>query len=75
MTLEGIGRMVDPHFKFFEVAHPYALRYTLRREGRYWGGLLLTRLLAGEAGSIDWEGLGKLAKLALTYVMSRAPLR
>jgi hypothetical protein len=31
MTLEGIGRMVDPHCKLFEVARPYALRYTLRR--------------------------------------------
>jgi hypothetical protein len=38
MTLEGIGMMVDSHFKFFEVARPYALRYTLRREGRYCGG-------------------------------------
>ena len=75
MTLEGVGMTIDPHFKLFEVARPYALRYTLRRESRYWGGLLLTRLLAGEAGSIDWEGLGKLAKLAVTYVISRAPLR
>jgi predicted unusual protein kinase regulating ubiquinone biosynthesis (AarF/ABC1/UbiB family) len=74
MTLEGIGMMVDPHFKLLEVARPYALRYTLRRESLYWGGLLLTRLLAGEAGSIDWEGLGKLAKLAVTYVRSRTPL-
>jgi hypothetical protein len=38
MTLEGIGMMVDPHFKLFEVARPHALRYTLGREGRYWGG-------------------------------------
>lgn len=30
--------MVDPHFKLFEVARPYALRYTLGREGHYWGG-------------------------------------
>jgi predicted unusual protein kinase regulating ubiquinone biosynthesis (AarF/ABC1/UbiB family) len=75
MTLEGVGTTIDPHFKLFEVARPYALRYTLRREGRYWGGLLLTRVLAGEAGSIDWAGLGRLAKLAVTFVMSRAPLR
>jgi hypothetical protein len=47
MTLEGIGMMVDPHFMLFEVARPYALRYTLMRECRYWGGLLFTRLLAG----------------------------
>jgi hypothetical protein len=66
MTLEGIGMMVDPHFMLFEVARPYALRYTLRREGRYWGGLLLTGVLAGEAGSIDWAGLGRLARLAIT---------
>jgi predicted unusual protein kinase regulating ubiquinone biosynthesis (AarF/ABC1/UbiB family) len=75
MTLEGIGMMVDPHFKLFEVARPYALRYTLLREGRYWGGLLLTRVLAGEAGSIDWAGLGRLARLAITYVISRGPQR
>jgi predicted unusual protein kinase regulating ubiquinone biosynthesis (AarF/ABC1/UbiB family) len=74
MTLEGIGMMVDPHFKLFEVARPYALRYTLMRESRYWGNLLFTRLLAGEAGSIDWDALGKLAKLAVTYVMSRGSL-
>jgi hypothetical protein len=29
--------MVDPHFKLFEVARRYALRYTVGREGRYWG--------------------------------------
>jgi predicted unusual protein kinase regulating ubiquinone biosynthesis (AarF/ABC1/UbiB family) len=75
MTLEGIGMMVDPHFKLFEVARPYALRYTLMRESRYWGNLLFTRLLAGEAGSIDWEALGKLARLAISYVMSRGLLR
>jgi predicted unusual protein kinase regulating ubiquinone biosynthesis (AarF/ABC1/UbiB family) len=75
MTLEGIGMMVDPHFKLFEMARPYALRYTLMREGRYWGGLLLTRVLAGEAGSIDWAGLGRLARLAITYVISRGPQR
>jgi len=39
MTLEGIGMMVDPHFKLFEVARPYALRYTLGREGRYWAAV------------------------------------
>jgi predicted unusual protein kinase regulating ubiquinone biosynthesis (AarF/ABC1/UbiB family) len=75
MTLEGVGMMVDPRFKLFEVARPYALRYTLMREGRYWGGLLLTRLLAGEAGFVDWEALGKLVKLAVTYIMSKGPLR
>jgi predicted unusual protein kinase regulating ubiquinone biosynthesis (AarF/ABC1/UbiB family) len=71
MTLEGIGMMVDPHFKLFEVARPHALRYTLMREGRYWGGLLLTRLLSGEAGSIEWDKLLKLADLALTYLTRR----
>jgi predicted unusual protein kinase regulating ubiquinone biosynthesis (AarF/ABC1/UbiB family) len=75
MTLEGIGMMVDPHFKLFEVARPYALRYTLMRESRYWGGLLLTRVLAGEAGSIDWAGIGRLARFAITYIISRGPQR
>jgi predicted unusual protein kinase regulating ubiquinone biosynthesis (AarF/ABC1/UbiB family) len=75
VTLEGIGLMVDPHFKLFETARPYALRYTLMRESRYWGGQLLTRLLAGEAGSIDWEALRKLTKLVITYVVSRVTER
>jgi hypothetical protein len=66
--------MVDPHFKLFEVARPYALRYTLMCEGRYWGNLLFTRLLAGEAGSVEWEALGKLVKFAISYVMSKGPL-
>jgi hypothetical protein len=57
------------------VSRPYALRYTLMREGRYWGGLLITRVIAGEAGSIDWAGLGRLARLAITYVISRGPQR
>jgi hypothetical protein len=67
--------IADPHFKLFEVARRYALRYTLRRESRYWGNLLFTRLLAGEAGSIDWEALAKLAKFAISYITSRGPLR
>jgi hypothetical protein len=67
--------IADPHFNLFEVARPYALRYTHRRESRSWGNLLFTRLLAGEAGSIDWEALAKLAKLAISYITSRGPLR
>ena len=39
------------------------------------GPTFITRLLAGEAGSVDWEGLVKLAALAVTYIISRAPLR
>src|SRR5919197_153835 len=72
LTLEGIGLLVDPRFNLFTVARPYAIRYTFLREGRYWGGLLLTRLLSGEAGSIEWEKLErlwKLAKLAFTHVL------
>jgi predicted unusual protein kinase regulating ubiquinone biosynthesis (AarF/ABC1/UbiB family) len=75
VTLEGIGLMVDPHFKLFETARPYALRYTLMRESRYWGGQLITRLLTGEAGSIDWEALRKLTKLAISYVVFRVTER
>jgi predicted unusual protein kinase regulating ubiquinone biosynthesis (AarF/ABC1/UbiB family) len=75
LTLEGIGLLVDPRFNLFAVARPYAIRYTFLREGRYWSGLLLTRLLSGEAGSIEWEKLEKLwqlAKLAFTHVLHGA---
>jgi predicted unusual protein kinase regulating ubiquinone biosynthesis (AarF/ABC1/UbiB family) len=76
LTLEGIGLLVDPGFNLFTVARPYAIRYTFLSEGRYWGGVLLTRLLSGEAGSIEWEKLGKLwklAKLAFTHILHREP--
>jgi predicted unusual protein kinase regulating ubiquinone biosynthesis (AarF/ABC1/UbiB family) len=73
LTLEGIGMLVDPRFNLFTVARPYAIRYTFLREGRYWGGVLLNRLLLGETGSIEWEKLWKLAKLAFTYVMHSEP--
>jgi predicted unusual protein kinase regulating ubiquinone biosynthesis (AarF/ABC1/UbiB family) len=69
LTLEGIGTQVDPRFNLFATARSYAIRYTLLREGRYWGGLLLTRLLWGEAGAIDWDKLRTLAKLTFTYLV------
>jgi predicted unusual protein kinase regulating ubiquinone biosynthesis (AarF/ABC1/UbiB family) len=78
LTLEGIGQLVDPRFNLFTVARPYAVRYTFLREGRYWCGVLLTRLLSGEAGSIEWEKLEKLwklAKLAFTHVLHGEPTR
>jgi predicted unusual protein kinase regulating ubiquinone biosynthesis (AarF/ABC1/UbiB family) len=34
ITLEGLGLMVDPHFKLFEEARPCALQSTLMRKGR-----------------------------------------
>jgi len=78
LTLEGIGQLVDRRFNLFTVARPYAIRYTFLREGRYWGSLILTRLLSGEAGSIEWEKLEKLwklAKLAFTHVLHGEPTR
>jgi hypothetical protein len=74
---DDLGRhreMVNPHLKLFEVARLYALCYTLMRESHYRGNMLFTRLLADEAGSIDWEALGKLVKFAISYVMSKGPL-
>jgi predicted unusual protein kinase regulating ubiquinone biosynthesis (AarF/ABC1/UbiB family) len=72
MTLEGIGMMIDPRFNLVAVARPYALRYTFLREGRYWSRLLLTRLLWGEAGAIEWDKLRTLVKLSWAYLRGSA---
>jgi predicted unusual protein kinase regulating ubiquinone biosynthesis (AarF/ABC1/UbiB family) len=76
LTLEGIGTLVDPHFNLIAVARPYAIRYTFLREGRYWSRRLLTALVAGEVGAIEWDRLWSLAKLTVSLVrggMGRAP--
>ena len=68
LTLEGIGTLVDPHFNLVAVARPYAIRYTFVREGRYWSRRLLTALVAGEMGAIEWDRLWTLAKLTVSLV-------
>jgi predicted unusual protein kinase regulating ubiquinone biosynthesis (AarF/ABC1/UbiB family) len=74
-TLEGIGSKADPGFNFFEVARPYAKEFMLRREGRYLGGKLISRVLRGESGSLDWGKTWKLAKMAWKHYTNREPKR
>lgn len=63
MTLEGIGTQVDPDFRFFEIARPYAKRLMFMREGRYLRSLIVDRMVRGEQGDLEWE----LAKMAFKY--------
>jgi predicted unusual protein kinase regulating ubiquinone biosynthesis (AarF/ABC1/UbiB family) len=67
MTLDGIGMKADPDFNFFAVAKPHAKEFMLRREGRYMGAKMLSRVLRREEGSIDWSKAWKLAKMAWKY--------
>lgn len=70
-TLEGIGAKADPDFNFFLVARPYAKNFMLRREGRYLGGKLISRVLRGQEGSIDWQKTWRLAKMAWKYYVAK----
>ena len=54
MTLEGIGRQVDPDFRFFEIARPYSKRFMFMREGRYLRSLIVDRVVRGEQRDIEW---------------------
>jgi len=67
MTLEGIGTQVDPDFRFFEIARPYAKRFMFIREGRYLRSLIVDQMIRGEKGNIEWEKVWKLAKMAFKY--------
>ncbi|HJZ67686.1 MAG TPA: AarF/ABC1/UbiB kinase family protein [Blastocatellia bacterium] len=67
MTLEGIGTQVDPDFRFFEIARPYAKRFMFIREGRYLRRLIADQVIRGEKGNIEWEKVWKLAKMAFKY--------
>jgi predicted unusual protein kinase regulating ubiquinone biosynthesis (AarF/ABC1/UbiB family) len=69
MTLDGIGLKADPDFNFFTVAKPHAKEFMLRREGRYMGARVLSRMLRREEGSIDWQKAWKLAKMAWKYYL------
>jgi len=60
----SIGTQVDPDFRFFEIAGPYAKRFMFMSEGRYLRGLLVDRVVRGEKGEIEWEKVWKLAKMA-----------
>lgn len=67
MTLEGIGTQVDPDFRFFEIARPYAKRFMFMREGRYLRSLIVDQVVRGETGEIEWGKVWKLAKMAFKY--------
>src|SRR5262245_35573841 len=67
MTLEGIGTQVDPDFRFFEIARPYAKRFMFIREGRYLRNLIVDQVVRGEQGEIEWGKVWKLAKMAFKY--------
>lgn len=67
MTLEGIGTQVDPDFRFFEIARPYAKRFMFIREGRYLRNLIVNQVVRGEKGNIEWDKVWKLAKMAFKY--------
>jgi predicted unusual protein kinase regulating ubiquinone biosynthesis (AarF/ABC1/UbiB family) len=69
-TLEGIGSKADPDFNFFLVARPYAKEFMLRREGRYLGGRLISRVLRSDEGTFDWGKAWKLAKMAWKYYVT-----
>ncbi len=70
MTLEGIGTQVDPDFKFFEIARPYAKRFMFMREGRYLRSLIVDQVIRGESGEIEWGKVWKLAKMAFKYYVN-----
>ncbi|MEO8574238.1 MAG: AarF/ABC1/UbiB kinase family protein [Pyrinomonadaceae bacterium] len=71
MTLEGIGIITDPEFNFFETAKPYAKEFMLRREGKDFRRMFVSKLMGrDEDGKIDWNRTWKLAKMAFKTVMN-----
>lgn len=71
MTLEGIGIITDPEFNFFETAKPYAKEFMLRREGRDFRRMFVSKLMGrDDGGKIDWDRTWKLAKMAVKTVLN-----
>ena len=71
MTLEGIGIITDPEFNFFETAKPYAKEFMLRREGKDFRRMFVSKLMGrDEDGRIDWNRTWKLAKMAFKTVLN-----
>jgi predicted unusual protein kinase regulating ubiquinone biosynthesis (AarF/ABC1/UbiB family) len=74
MTLEGIGIITDPEFNFFETAKPYAKEFMLRREGKDFRRMFVSKLMGrDEEGKIDWNRTWKLAKMAFKTVLNTGP--
>jgi len=73
MTLEGIGIITDPEFNFFETAKPYAKEFMLRREGKDFRDMFISKLMGrDDNGKIDWDRTWKLAKMAFKTVLNTA---
>jgi predicted unusual protein kinase regulating ubiquinone biosynthesis (AarF/ABC1/UbiB family) len=71
MTLEGIGIITDPEFNFFETAKPYAKEFMLRREGKDFRRMFVSKLMGrDDDGRIDWNRTWKLAKMAFKTVLN-----
>jgi len=71
MTLEGIGIITDPEFNFFETAKPFAKEFMLRREGKDFRKMFVSKLMGrDEGGKIDWDRTWKLAKMAFKTVLN-----
>lgn len=71
MTLEGIGIITDPEFNFFETAKPYAKEFMLRREGKDFRDMFISKLMGRDTdGKIDWDRSWKLAKMAFRTVFN-----
>ena len=71
MTLEGIGIITDPEFNFFETAKPYAKEFMLRREGKDFRKMFVSKLMGrDDGGKIDWDRTWKLAKMAFRTVLN-----
>jgi predicted unusual protein kinase regulating ubiquinone biosynthesis (AarF/ABC1/UbiB family) len=71
MTLEGIGIITDPEFNFFETAKPYAKEFMLRREGKDFRDMFISKLMGrDDNGKIDWDRTWKLAKMAFKTVLN-----
>ena len=47
MTLEKMATQVDPDFRFFEIARPYAKRFMFIREGRHLRRLITDQVIRG----------------------------
>jgi predicted unusual protein kinase regulating ubiquinone biosynthesis (AarF/ABC1/UbiB family) len=64
ITLEGISLQLDPEFDIFTVSAPYAVRMMLTLPDPGLRQRLMDELLTPE-GTLDWQRLQQLAKLAV----------
>jgi predicted unusual protein kinase regulating ubiquinone biosynthesis (AarF/ABC1/UbiB family) len=72
MTLEGISIVMNPDFNFFDVARPYVRDFLFRRETSRLRQLALESLRDARTGSISWERLWGMAKMAYSLYIGGA---